>query len=236
MFDISDTLCTSCVPSSRLTSDSFINDTSQLGYSQDDLDRINADAEIEDCADPGETVLHRQFDHQHNIDTQFKTPVFNRRMRAQTPASQSQHTESSQKGLGNMNFIRSVLEHHRQGGNADELEDEYHRLLRNKQTQESANDFDPQSQTGGAEPMHANPHSSIRNGLGSQQNNVAGAAERQRGVATAPTNVEPSSNRALTAEQRAAIEAKRLEALKKRQERMRQQAAQQTAPFNPYAK
>ena len=88
-------------------SDSFINDTSQLGYTQDDLDHVNADAEVEVC-NHGESVHHRQFDHQHNVDHQFKTPVFNRRMKA--PGSESQHSMTSQKGLGNMNFIKNVLE------------------------------------------------------------------------------------------------------------------------------
>ncbi len=136
-----------------------------------------------------------------------------------------------------MNFIRSVLEHHRQGGNADELENEYHRLVNNT-TQETNAEHHSQSQTGRAEQMHANPRSSIRDGLGSQHNIVAGAASAAaRGVATASANNVASSNQsvALTAEQRAMIEAKRAEALRRRQERMRQQAAQQ-APFNPYAK
>ena len=94
----------------------------QLGYSQDDLDRANADDDVEICGD-AEDNIHRQFNHQHEIDNQWKTPVFNRRLH-----SQSQHTQSSQKGLGRMNFIRSVLEHHRAGGDANQLEDAYHKL------------------------------------------------------------------------------------------------------------
>jgi len=81
-----------------LCSDSFINDSSQLGYTPDDLDRVNADSHTDEC-DLGETYHH-------------KTPVFNRRMLKAT-TSESQDSEPSQKGLGNMNFIRSVLDHHR---------------------------------------------------------------------------------------------------------------------------
>ncbi|KAL7551797.1 hypothetical protein ACHAWF_015057 [Thalassiosira exigua] len=96
----------------EMSHDSFINDTSQLGYTQDDLDRADVDAEIEVC--DGATGLHGQFDHRRHIDNQFNTPILNRRMRM--PSSQGPSSESSQKGLGNMNFIKSVLEHHRQGG------------------------------------------------------------------------------------------------------------------------
>jgi len=115
------------IESEELSHDSFINDGSQLGYTQDDLDRIHADSEIVYSCDDGNEI-HRQVDHQHNIDNQFRTPVFNRRMR-RPELSQSQVEPSSQKGLGNMHFIRSVLEHHRQGGDADDVEDEYKRLV-----------------------------------------------------------------------------------------------------------
>ncbi|KAL7538664.1 hypothetical protein ACHAXR_010982 [Thalassiosira sp. AJA248-18] len=224
----------------EMSHDSFINDTSQLGFTQDDLDRANADAEIEVCDHAEESVLHRQFDNQHNIDNQFKTPVFNRRMR--TPASQSQHSNLSQKGLGKMNFIRSVLEHHRQGGDADQLEEEYHRLAGTNESHEANNglDFDSPiqpkqpshlelgSQSSTAGPTHANPGNSIQNELRPQQN-ITSAATRGVASAAAASNNQPV---VLTAEQRARIEAKRAEALKRRQQRMQQKSA----PFNPYAK
>lgn len=91
-------------------SDSFINDTSQLGYSQDDLDCAIADSVVEDC-DREEPFLHRQVFHQREMESQMKTPILNRRMK--NPASETQDSEHSQKGLGNMNFIRSVLDYHR---------------------------------------------------------------------------------------------------------------------------
>lgn len=172
--------------------DSFINDTSQLGYSQDDLDRANADDDVEICGE-AEDNIHRQFNHQHEIDNQWKTPVFNRRL--QEPTSQSQHTQSSQKGLGRMNFIRSVLEHHRAGGDANQLEDAYHKLA-------------------------------------SEDNTQASMVESK----VAPINADaadPPINRpvTLTADQRAMIEAKRKEALQRRQQRMKQQS-----DLNPYKK
>ena len=91
-------------------SDSFINDSSQLGYTQDNLDCVNADSVVEDC-DYEESFLHRQIYHQREMESQMKTPILNRRMRNAT--GESQDTEHSQKGLGNMNFIRSVLDYHR---------------------------------------------------------------------------------------------------------------------------
>jgi hypothetical protein len=94
----------------RLFSDSFINDSSQLGYTQDDLDCANADAVVEDCEREA-SFLHRQIFHQREMENQLKTPIFNRRMK--NSATESQDSQHSQKGLGNMNFIRSVLDYHR---------------------------------------------------------------------------------------------------------------------------
>jgi hypothetical protein len=91
-------------------SDSFINDTSQLGYTQDNLDCVNADSVVENC-EYGESSLHRQIYHLREMESQMKTPILNRRMR--NPTVESQDSEHSQKGLGNMHFIRSVLDYHR---------------------------------------------------------------------------------------------------------------------------
>jgi hypothetical protein len=57
---------------------------------------------------------------------QFATPMMNRLMMRQsdTPAS----APDSDKGLGRMHFIRSVLEHHRQGGRAEDIEEVYQQL------------------------------------------------------------------------------------------------------------
>ena len=97
--------------------DGFINDSSQLGFSLDALDE----------ADP-ETV-HKALDMQRAKKQQFATPVFNRRMKgAKNRDSWIGKTPDSASGLGNMHFIRSVLEHHKQGGRAEDIEQFYHEL------------------------------------------------------------------------------------------------------------
>ena len=229
----------------EMSHDSFINDTSQLGYTQDDLDCVTADAVFEDC-EPATPSLHRQIYHQHEVDNQMATPILNRRMR-NTKMDESQDTE--QKGLGNMNFIRSVLEYHRSGGDAEELEDEFHRLaganpnsnidspisMQVKQPTTSCNVTKVYSQTTCNRTVSNNVDASNnmenmnRDGLGSQ-NFVA--------LRHSPPVIVPVE---LTTEQQAMIEAKRVEALRRRQLRMQQQQQQQqqqkaAAPFNPYAK
>lgn len=100
---------------------SFINDSSQLGYTQDALD-------LADCED----TAHRELDNIRERMHEFSTPVLNRRLKrkkvegkwTETPES----APSSEKGLGNMHFIRSVLEHHRKGGRSDEIEEFYHEV------------------------------------------------------------------------------------------------------------
>lgn len=98
---------------------SFINDSSQLGFTQDDLDRI-------------EPEIHGVFDASQHRQREFDTPLLSRRAarRKQTGVwTQTQESApSSEKGLGNMHFIRSVLEHHRQGGRAEEIEQVYQAL------------------------------------------------------------------------------------------------------------
>jgi hypothetical protein len=99
----------------------FINDSSQLGFTQDELDR----------ADPEEEGGHRALDATRAQASVFATPVLNRQMRQ--PAGERwsdahSSVSSSIRGLGQMRFIRSVLEHHREGGEADEIEEAFHRL------------------------------------------------------------------------------------------------------------
>lgn len=100
---------------------SFINDSSQLGQTQDELDLADPPAP-EDC-------VHRQLDLDRERKTVFSTPLLNRRMKRRkgrdswtpTPAS----APDSEKGLGNMHFIRSVIEHHRRGGDSEAIEQLY---------------------------------------------------------------------------------------------------------------
>lgn len=115
----------------------FINDSSQLGYSsgEDVLDK--ADQQQQRLVAPGkeETTMHHQMlDQARARDQMFATPVLNRRMREPSPASsedpwsnrdQRRRPRDSTSGLGAMHFIRSVIEHHRQGGDADEIENFY---------------------------------------------------------------------------------------------------------------
>jgi hypothetical protein len=204
---------------------SFINDSSQLGYTQDDLDQLNADEVVREVnVNPDDSLLHRQLNHQRSVEEQFKTPVFNRRMMRQ---SLSQNAPLSQRGLGNMNFIKSVLEHHRQGGDSNDIEDEYHRLagsnsLNESQIESPSSDADdspvrPSPQQANFQTAAAIPHASNRSN-----------------TAAAPIAKPTHQPMTLTAEQKAMIEAKRAAALKRRQQHMQQQQTVMRA--NPYAK
>jgi hypothetical protein len=86
---------------------SFINDSLHLTqcFKQDELAQVDPDAGPQQ----GEDVVHRALDAERERQTLFKTPVLNRRGQESTP----EDAPSSQRGLGKMHFIRSVLEHHR---------------------------------------------------------------------------------------------------------------------------
>jgi hypothetical protein len=105
----------------------FINDSSQLGYTQDGLDES-------DCDENAESI-HRAVDARRDKIRQFSTPVLNRRMQEQQASAEdspwndiSRSASDSMRGLGNMHFIRSVLEHHRNGGRAEDIEAFYQDL------------------------------------------------------------------------------------------------------------
>merc|ERR1712238_572920 len=97
---------------------------------------------------------HRALDARREYDNQFKTPNFNRRMiRQQQPGSSSSDTNasSSQRGLGNMNFVRSILEHHRQGGDCDQIESYYNGMdVAEGEERRTPNDISPQFITAAA--------------------------------------------------------------------------------------
>eukprot|EP00804_Cyclotella_cryptica_P015445 CCRYP_008049-RB/>CCRYP_008049-RB protein AED:0.02 eAED:0.02 QI:108/1/1/1/1/1/5/398/1979 len=220
---------------------SFINDSSQLGYTQDDLDQINADEEVSEGLHLDDLLLHRQLNHQQNVAEQFKTPIFNRRM---ARPSLSQNVPSSQRGLGNMNFIRSILEHQRQGGDSDDIEEEYHRLIGRCSPNDSHDWSSPISIVHSPErPPHqvgSNTHNVLEKSNPSDVQSHAACELEDRQSCTAPTCDSFSHPKSelpavLTADQKAMIEAKRLAALKRRQERMKSQ--HQSFPrANPYAK
>ena len=104
----------------------FINDSSQLDYTQDVLGRLDPDA--------NDDMLHRELDHDRERREEFATPCLGRRfLRRQqgnnlSDAMPTQSLPSSKKGLGKMHFIRSVLEHHRQGGSAEDIEQAFNYL------------------------------------------------------------------------------------------------------------
>jgi len=238
----------------EMSHDSFINDTSQLGYSQDDLDRLNES--VEECDHEESDTLHRQLNHQQSVRNQFKTPIFNRRMQLSRSQESQTSIPPSQRGLGNMNFIRSVIDHCRQGGDCEDIETEYHRLVGESSQDMSMSQIDDDAKLHShtdvpkAEERQPQRHpptvlalnninDSIRVGLGSQQTRkivaTANNASKERATVAAKSTE-------LTAEQKAMIEAKRQAALRLRQQKqmMNQHQTttrqQQQVRINPYAK
>jgi len=119
---------------------SFINDSSQLGFTQDEL--VRADADIGQHHDDR---IHRTMDLERERMRQFATPVLNRRMVQEKGAWSATQSSGagSEKGLGNMHFIRSVIEHHRQGGRAEDIERMYE-ALEEEQGEVDENDLVPE--------------------------------------------------------------------------------------------
>ena len=104
----------------ELLESSFINDSSQLGFSPDSLDRVL----------PDDGANHQALDNERARAAQFSTPLLNRRMRgAGNRDSWLESAPDSASGLGNMHFLRSVIEHHKQGGGAEEIEQAYNHLV-----------------------------------------------------------------------------------------------------------
>ncbi len=115
----------------------FINDTSQLGFSPDNLDSLPLE-QSQVFIDTTATT-HRVLDMEREKAQQFATPVLNRRMVQHRDTDEGSYDScgppdlstapDSTRGLGNMNFVRSVLEHHRKGGSTDEIEAFYQDLV-----------------------------------------------------------------------------------------------------------
>ena len=237
--------------------DGFINDTSQLGYSQDDLDRLNES--VEECRNDESDKLHRQFDHQQSVVNQFKTPVFNRRMQLSASEQSQTSLPPSQRGLGNMNFVRSIIDHCRKGGDCDQIETEYHRLAGDKSQDmsmsQSHNDTNMDSESPTMQqvdarqprqlqhaPATATSNNNTRHndanrvGLGLQQarsrannNNVSFEANTSKENTTTAFKKKATG---LTAEQKAMIEAKRQAALRLRQQKQMTNSNQQQQQQN----
>ena len=128
------------------------------------------------------------------------------------------------------------------GGDSEQLEEEYHRLAGIEQSQidspilmqvnqSSSNIPDLGSHSSDRAVLtFANLDSSIEVGHGLQyEMDCVSVRQKPTVSSTVSQSTQPVM---LTAEQRLMIEAKREEALKRRQMRMQQKAA----PFNPYAK
>lgn len=99
----------------------FINDSSQLGYSPDALEEVDPDARG--------SAVHRSLDNQRISAQQFATPVLNRRMKeSKNIDSWDKKAPDSANGLGKMHFIRSVIEHHQKGGEAEDIEQAFREM------------------------------------------------------------------------------------------------------------
>ncbi len=191
----------------ELSHDSFINDSSQLGScSQDDLDIIREN--IGPCAprnDASDAALHRELDARREREQEFATPMLNRRKKNRSRDDDSmglsQSVDSAQRGLGNMAFIRSVLEHHKAGGDCDQIEDEYHRLAQETEGSNADND-DQESQpqpnrndsaraSAFAAPVH---QKAPGQGQQSPTGNASSSsfAPRQKSAASAPVAAAPA--------------------------------------------
>ena len=117
--------------------DSFINDTSQLGYTQDALDLVEDYKDSRQGEDAkglnlDDKAFHRAIDSKWNQADLFSTPILRRKnIKVDGSTQISQFSiPSSDRGLGKMHFIRSVLEHHKAGGDDEEIEKEYHSILK----------------------------------------------------------------------------------------------------------
>ena len=237
----------------EMSQDGFINDTSQLGFTQDDLDRLNES--VEECDHEESDTLHRQLNHQQSVHNQFKTPILNRKMKLPTSQQSQTSLPPSQRGLGNMNFIRSVIDHCRNGGDTDDIETEYHRLVGESSQDMSMSQIDMSmsqiddetkvdsqqplvQQVDERQPAPAMATANINNNnhpIGSQQTNKIAAAAIAPSVSkecVIPVAKAP----VLTAEQKSMIEAKRQAALRLRQQKQKMNQPQTQVRFNPYAK
>jgi len=104
--------------------DSFINNSSQLGYTQGGLaDETEILSKGKAPVMSLDVHMYRQVDNARIIKELFDTPILAKRKRLAAKRSRHQPgCTQDLEGFSSMPFIRTVLEHHRQGGNADDLE------------------------------------------------------------------------------------------------------------------
>jgi len=147
-----------------------------------------------------------------------------------------------------MNFVKSVLEHHRRGGDADEIENAYNELAGCEESDMDSPVGEPssigqhheRSSEAAAVEVQQRRAPSAPSWGPSPDDGRGGAAPWQRQPHSASLGPQLSNNvtaeplreqSVLTAEQRARIEFNREAARRKRM-----QAQSQTGPVNPYAK
>ncbi len=109
----------------RPSQDSFINDSSQLGYSQSQYSSLEEEI----------GTSHRQVDTLNRQEDIFSTPILKTRHQ-QTQSS----LPSSEKVIGKMPFIRSVMEHCKRGGDPNDIERGYNDLLSKADSTQSQNE------------------------------------------------------------------------------------------------
>uniref|UniRef100_A0A7S3QF60 Fanconi anemia group M protein n=1 Tax=Chaetoceros debilis TaxID=122233 RepID=A0A7S3QF60_9STRA len=143
-----------------LSQDSFINDSSQLGFTQDELDTLHCDEKMMLSGNSADhNALRRQVDNEMNRDSIFATPILKRNRNQST---QDLSVPSSEKNLGKMHFIRSVIEHHKRGGDADQIENEYHNIIKlnggesgTPQSTSNSNPSESQQEMSGSQCQHS---------------------------------------------------------------------------------
>ena len=195
-----------------LSQDSFINNNPHLTQASPDALQRLEDQHMHH---------HRALDAQERVEDQWKTPTLNRLRKISngrggvgwdevpTPAS----APSSQKGLGKMHFIRSVIDHHRQGGAAEDIEAFYHQVA---QEQEGATDPSPEHVLNGTD--HNRPprrNDTWQDAIATNGKIVVQYAGSSSEDEDEKPQTKPAAP-ALTAEQRAKMEANRQRALQRR--------------------
>lgn len=235
--------------------DSFINDSSQLGRcTQDDLDLVFGAEKAVPCTDVTNASVHRALDIRRERENQYSTPIFNRRQMRKAAESTPSSAHATERGLGSMEFIRSVLEHHKAGGEADAIEGEYQRLATANPPEgtpeEEFHGNPAQPQKAGVcchalvaptVPHHSDPLRSNARPFPQHCSGVVNGVERcdtvvSSGKSFPPPHFAPSRDAAgvgthtrpqlrgssLSDEQKAMIELKRQEALRRKEQKLAQ--------------
>jgi hypothetical protein len=128
----------------NLSQDSFINDSSQLDYTQ--AGSVSFATQSTEKKDRYSISMYRRINNSNTLNDLFSTPLLNRRSK-----SSEFSCPSSDAHLGKMNFIRSVIEHHQRGGSANELEKQYNTIMNVEGT--------PTEKRGSTSPQSNVPHS-----------------------------------------------------------------------------